>query len=491
MFEYKRIASNANVAAFLRSFGSERSRWNELIEATLLYGIHCLSQNYSLHTLTVDQVQDITRATLKQSTHYYASGGRKGVETCTKRAMALKPSSSWRQGSSEDVPHVVQEPIQEKIPTKAPESVREMDIYSNLLGKKWMNAAWDSFVATTGYPSIEIDPSHEEFAGAYKKLVKYVPPPELSIAPRTFLDFVRNAIVQAMQQPEPIPPTTYTPNPIKVDSPKATDTPKTKNIPRSITKESLHHTKDEVNAQKKPGRRPPTPKTQVPSKVKQQLDANKAQVLRVRKNNTQRMHEALAKHRLELYEERTKESASPKTPTSLVAQSPGAKSLEIADLFTQNNLFQSVPATASDEPIVPDPSLQFELYGDKEARMADEGCRVPLSDRYRKAKDALKSREHDFKGWLGDYGPAHTRTVVPGDWSELDDADTLWLQQRRKTVSLDMSVHELLGGKQSGDLPPYEWNLDIIDQENKPQAPPPPSVLLDPVADVDPAFEWL
>jgi len=54
------MKENRNIEAYLRSFYGEKERWSELIESTLVYGIHCLAQNYPLQTLTIDQIQHLT-----------------------------------------------------------------------------------------------------------------------------------------------------------------------------------------------------------------------------------------------------------------------------------------------------------------------------------------------------------------------------------------------------------------------------------------------
>ena len=45
--------------SYLRTFGSQHTKWNSLIESTLLYGIHCLSNNYTLQALSVQDIQQI------------------------------------------------------------------------------------------------------------------------------------------------------------------------------------------------------------------------------------------------------------------------------------------------------------------------------------------------------------------------------------------------------------------------------------------------
>ncbi|OQR86343.1 hypothetical protein ACHHYP_10653 [Achlya hypogyna] len=438
--EIKRLVQDERAQAFLRSFATERTRWPELVEATFLYGIHCLSQNYSLHALTVEQVRDITRATLKKPLHYAATPLRNGREAAPKRAMATKPSSSWRRGTPDTEPES-DIPSTPEVPTNAPvsESRREIEAYGALLGKPWLDAAWEAFVTTTGYPSIEVDPTDEALRAAYDRL--RLPAANLA-APRTFLDFIRGSIVHAMAAPPPPEPAPDVPS-----SPKPKAAPQT---PSPVT-----------GSQPQP-RRLPKPATQVPSKVKRELEAQKANILRVRKTTTQRMHEALAKHRVEQYEARAAKPATrparPSKPQSVGElrrlkqhrlTSAGANALEIATMLADSPFMKNVTTWVL-------------------------------------AAGYWSHRAIDYKGWLGDYGPAHTRTVVPGDWSELEDADTLWLQQRR--------------GSKKGDLPPYEWNLDVIDHEEpkrRPSSPPPvPLRATQPevstaTGDVDPAFEWL
>lgn len=58
-FAYEPVLEIPMIRAFLNSFKNEQNRFNELIEATLCYGIHCLSNNYSLHSIQVSDVSTI------------------------------------------------------------------------------------------------------------------------------------------------------------------------------------------------------------------------------------------------------------------------------------------------------------------------------------------------------------------------------------------------------------------------------------------------
>ncbi|EQC32840.1 hypothetical protein SDRG_09377 [Saprolegnia diclina VS20] len=478
-FEYRRLLEDDRAKAYLRSFASERSHWNELVEATFLYGVHCIAQNYALHTLTTDQVVDITRATLKKPLHYHATHAVHAHEAAPKRAMAAKPSSSWRRGSADEPsPNPVAPPPPTTPAPALPDGRQELEMYAALVGKPWMQAAWQSFVATTGYPSIDVDASEDAFYTAYDAL-RAAPTLTPHPAPRTFLDFVRAALLHGLRPPvgtDVAPPTIQAPNtvdtssqlnPAKMDvscdqrRPATTSTTRSQPSPAKATTRS----------------QPSTPRarsltsartTTTTSKVKTELEAPKANVLRVRKNTTQRLHEALAKHKRNANDATT--SVPPRATSRPIAR-PGSKALEIAEMLAASPFLQTVETTLP-EPTTTEPTLQSELYGPD--LVDTDGCRAPSANRQR-AKDALKPKRHvDYKGWLGDYGPAHTRTLVPGDWSELDDADTRWLQQRR--------------GTKAGDLPPFEWNLDAIDVE-VPQESSGTSAVH--TSDIDPAFEWL
>ena len=58
-FVYETLLEIPACRSYLKSFSKESKRWNELMEATLCYGIHCLSSNFSLHALRVSDVHEI------------------------------------------------------------------------------------------------------------------------------------------------------------------------------------------------------------------------------------------------------------------------------------------------------------------------------------------------------------------------------------------------------------------------------------------------
>ncbi len=49
------------VKSYLRNFQSEKNQWNELLGITLCYGILCLSRNYTVQSMSVNEVREITR----------------------------------------------------------------------------------------------------------------------------------------------------------------------------------------------------------------------------------------------------------------------------------------------------------------------------------------------------------------------------------------------------------------------------------------------
>lgn len=59
-FKYAPVMEVDPIRSFLRTFSKEKKQWNVLIEATLCYGIHCLSNNFSLHALRVEDISDLT-----------------------------------------------------------------------------------------------------------------------------------------------------------------------------------------------------------------------------------------------------------------------------------------------------------------------------------------------------------------------------------------------------------------------------------------------
>ncbi|KDO26541.1 hypothetical protein SPRG_07943 [Saprolegnia parasitica CBS 223.65] len=329
-FEYRRLLEDDRAKAYLRSFASERSRWNELVEATFLYGVHCIAQNYSLHALTTDQVVDITRATLKKPLHYQATHAVHAREAAPKRAMAAKPSSSWRRGSAEEPSPNPVTPAPSTTPAPVlPDGRQELEMYAALVGKPWMEAAWQSFVATTGYPSIDVDASEDAFYTAYEAL-RDAPTLTPQPAPRTFLAFVRAAMLHGMR------PRTQVASTMQAAMEASPSQPSPARL-AATTKSQPSPEKTQSTPRARP--RPPAPKKEAASKVKAELEAQTANVLRIRKNTTQRMHEALAKHKLHHMEAHA--SAPPRLRSRPLAR-PGSKALEIADMLAASPFLQTV-----------------------------------------------------------------------------------------------------------------------------------------------------
>ncbi|KAF0690003.1 Aste57867_18593 [Aphanomyces stellatus] len=465
-FQYQHLQANESVQAYLRSFQHEKHRWNELVEATLLYGIHCISQNYSLQTLNVDQVQQITRTLLKKPQHYFVhqspSAGR-GLAA----GVATKPSSAWRKGSAAREspvdggndnsgvlqPTARQDTTIDSLP--APPIVRDGKYVawvipsSHPASTPFLDRAWSTYVSTTGYPTPRAL-STDTVAASYVDL--HVAASSTLLSPMSstqnslsFLDYLRGFVVHCVATPLPLAsPTPATPT-------AAAAPPSSKpTLPRTT----------------------PSTRTVIESKVKADVQARKQQVLRVRKTNTQRMHEALAKARLAAYEDAPShpQTAHPHPPR-LSSLGPGAKALEIAHLVGNSTFLQELPDEGEiASPDVASAAIRMELYGNPTQTTKEEGCFARPPPRQPK-----KPIAHDFKGWLGDFGAPHTKSVVPADWTDLEDEDTRWLQRETTT------------GRRRG------WDLDNLfdDTDDTPaddQTSHPDILSHD---QVDPAFEWL
>jgi hypothetical protein len=48
------------VKSYLRNFQVEKARWNEVLGITLCYGMLCLSRNYSLQGMSVNELREVT-----------------------------------------------------------------------------------------------------------------------------------------------------------------------------------------------------------------------------------------------------------------------------------------------------------------------------------------------------------------------------------------------------------------------------------------------
>ncbi|ETV70292.1 hypothetical protein, variant 1 [Aphanomyces astaci] len=448
-FQYKHLQANESIQAFLRSFLHEKHRWNELIEAMLLYGIHCMAQNYSLQTLNVDQVQHITRTLLRKPHHYFVHQQKTNAAT-TSTTSAFKPPSAWRNGtssvddgavrsggiddSSDPLPPPPAPFSHEKQNPPSPvvrDGRRDMDEWTHVLGKPWVDAAWRAYVAATGYPCPSITTSSDSILHSYADLIAatssivvtnnhiHIP----SSSHLSFLDYLRGFVVHCINspaRPSPTPPSIAA---------ASKPSPQPRHAPPLLSSSSKAV--------------PPQ------SKVKHELDRHKQHVLRVRKTNTQRMHEALARSRIAAYDPPVRRAAMPPASTpSLAATGPGAKALEIAHVFATSQFMHDLPpSTENDDPTINDTPaqrmLRTELYGHHDlnpSTLQATGCVAPPDRRQSNRRNVQPNRIHDFKGWLGDYGPAHTKTVAPPDWTDLEDEGSAWLQDaaRRRGYSWDL-----------------------------------------------------
>lgn len=158
----------------------------------------------------------------------------------------------------------------------------------------------------------------------------------------------------------------------------------------------------------------------VKSKVRDEHQQRRKQVLRVRKNQTQKMKEAIAKQRIREYEERqaegkkgtrfTRRTSPKKGPPGSHA---GTAALEIADSFAYGGLMNKFRASSSSgEDHDSSARENVEIYG-RNGLSEPDGCAVE--------KKTKTTKQKAYTGWVGDFGPPHTRTLKPREVWDYDD----------------------------------------------------------------------
>lgn len=239
-----------------------------------------------------------------------------------------------------------------------------------------------------------------------------------------------------------------------------------------------------------PARGLPKTLAHVQSKLKPELDARREKLLRVKKTQSQLMKESLTRTRLAEYEaKRMLDVAGSRQGRSALSRKPpladittgvsvclclwplglasewdgdsdvrcitdtvGAAALEIADGFMTSPLLDSFGGKENDDgdthstTRVRNDPLREELYGTTALDDSYLGCKTPSSShREQRTTTATTTKpSRRYNGWLGDFGPQHTKTVVT-EWGTPDDDDSdTESKQNRPQVSRQGAVRSLL-----------------------------------------------
>ncbi|KAG7400796.1 hypothetical protein PHYBOEH_004310 [Phytophthora boehmeriae] len=347
-----RVGASRAVESYLRNFEGEKSRYQEILEITLCYGVQCLAQNFSLKGISCDELRSITGYDAARKRDFYVRNVSrpvsKGEAQRTPVELRAKPSHSWRDGEEAMADF--------HPPSTGAERESQMELED----------------AATG-PDVQ-------------ELIQSV----TARGPR-----VKDAATEANLQSS---------------MPSAAE-----QIPNETSKNAASR---------------PNPQSPMISAT-EQYDA-----------------------RRELQDVRELRLGPKKVPLNEITK--GAAALEIIDDFMKSPLMdkfgRDVPSTSSSLKHPIDDStpqrrcqpdlFKEELYGTAALDNSFLGCQPPPELRRRKTQSTKPKR--NYNGWLGDFGPLHTKTVRP-EWNEADDDAT----------DTDQRLHQNN----------FEWNFEHLSEE--------------------------
>ncbi|KAL4133313.1 hypothetical protein PRIC2_003632 [Phytophthora ramorum] len=387
------------VETYLRNFEGERARYQEVLDITLCYGVQCLARNFSLKGMSCNELRTITGYDEAKTRDFYVRNASRPTTREQRAPMEVrtKPSHSWRDGEVE-MPDFPEPSAAADNGSSNVKDVTERVHYAHSMGR----AVDEESSASTGEEETFNDKQgaisrREGTALSPLSLPKKGRRGRSGSNPRAAVGNTTPIQSGAVRNRGPLHPQPQQRQP--------------RQIPRSLQ--------------------------QVQSKIQPELDARRQKVLRVKKTQSQRMAEALARARLaeydarrELQDVRDRRLGPKKMPLSEITK--GAAALEIVDdfmksplmdRFGRDELHESVgvehPATdpVQQRPAHRDP-LKEELYGTAALDSSFLGCK-PASKPRRRSEIRPKQTKRNYNGWLGDFGPLHTKTVRP-EWDEVE-----------------------------------------------------------------------
>ncbi|KAG7393204.1 hypothetical protein PHYPSEUDO_011209 [Phytophthora pseudosyringae] len=485
------VGGSRAVETFLRNFAGEKSRYQEILEVTLCYGVQCLARTFSLKGISCSELRAITNYDTAKSRDFYVRNaspspiGREGggMQRSPVEVRA-KPSHSWRDGEVEmpdfPEPSAVAEAgprAKEKAAAGSgagkgtggalyslPPAFDEVDYHTKLLGKQFVDLAWKTFAGREGAQIGTRQELEEKFVRVdQRKTTGTIPALELPVA--SFAEFLSAYVAECVRHAHR---TGGAVNGDKSDEDadanggqesiygrrdadsRRSSVTDGQGRSASTPRAAMGNTKSpRVGAERKQRPLHPQPQQRQPrqvprslqgvqSKIQPELNAARQKILRVKKTQSQRMAETLARARLaeydarrELQDVRDRHLAPKKMPISEITK--GAAALEIVDDFmksplmdkfghedlpTSSGLKQSSTETGRQRPAQKDP-LKEELYGTAALNSSFLGCN-PVPEPRRRSESRPKQPRRKYNGWLGDFGPLHTKTVQP-EWGEAED----------------------------------------------------------------------
>ncbi|KAF1334149.1 hypothetical protein FI667_g2201, partial [Globisporangium splendens] len=528
------------VESFLRNF--ERERVHEVLEVALCYGVFCLAQNFSLKGVSVEELRAITKYEVIKKRDFFVRnagislrrGGRSDaaiMRVDDVNPLHVKPSHSWRDGDDKTATQLLGEsenrdvkmlPSSKQLVSLETSEVAaegkpfdEIDFFTTLFGKPFVDTAWTTFTARNGSQIISKDALRDKFTKVdQRKVAARFPSLELPVS--SFVEFLSeyvkmcvgctttngdgagvDAAVEDMESDDDM--LFREKENMRVNGglkPRQRDISSVADSTRTLVRESgvMGPGKPQRARQTSPQvpQSSPRPRSlqHVQSKVKPELDARRDKMLRVKKTQTQLMKESLARTRLAEYEAKklldeamtgtaSFQRSARKMPLSEITT--GAAALEIADSFMKSPLLDTFNrrdakddstasrVNATTAAATRDP-LRDELYGATPLDDAFLGCK-PSPVPARRNPPTRRKSNRVLPVW------------VPGDENdESDEGDTKHHQTSHRHGEAEtfsdciVSVSHkcpraffFAGRSASSPKNKFEWNFDRIDAENRKQ----------------------
>ncbi|KAF4032644.1 hypothetical protein GN244_ATG15460 [Phytophthora infestans] len=538
------IGSRA-VETFLRNFEGEKSRYQEILEITLCYGVQCLAHTFSLKGISCNELRAITSYDTAKTRDFYVRNASQPIEKETGTLQRLpmevrtKPSHSWRDGEEEILdfpdPLAVTEAKEKTVKYSEtgtatggsalyslPPPFDEIDFHTQLLGKQFVDLAWKLYTGREGAQINTRQELEEKFISVDQRKVPTAIP-ALALPVTSFAEFLAAYIAECVRRSHR---TGHAGDEDKSGSDEALAVNEKESIyglkasvsePRrrsvSTPRAAMGNTKSQgpsrMDAERK--QRPLHPQPQqrqmprslqhVQSKIQPELEARRQKVLRVKKTQSQRMAETLARARLaeydarrELQDVRERRLGPKKMPISEITK--GAAALEIVDDFMKSPLMdkfgrENQPNSESDQHLAQKDPLKVELYGTAALDSSFLGCK-PAPETRRRSESRLKQPRRNYNGWLGDYGPLHTKTVRP-EWDETED-DAPDPEPRAKGSKFEWNFKHLPGGRHETVDRPTNNNkttFESYDGVRRRHDDFDDGLSDGPSANSDPVFRWL
>ncbi|DBA03501.1 TPA: hypothetical protein N0F65_011402 [Lagenidium giganteum] len=445
------------VKSFLRNFRGDQRHASEIISIMVCYGIECLARNAQLKGMTVAELRDITKFKKTQTKDYYVSSTNlpESLRSPADAVVFRKPPRAWRAGDEDHISGRIADATD-----NAPAELDATSLSGMLCASKNERSAYYQCGAT----DVEDPADHHRVASGLRRMIgdklcntlvqtytgrhhvlleddmvdafatvdslkqpSWFEVPSMVSTLNEFAEaYVTHCIRAHSCQPpsvssNPPPPPQPFERQANIDSSSITSSKRSKSVDVAAVPTQRTRTKREeegIKVQDKPSRSR-TSETQ--SRIKDVVSADKNKLLRVKKTQTQLMKEALARARLAEYDRnrRHEEQASAlsiarhkKMPLDKIT--PGAAALEIVDDFIKSPLMDSFCNGVDSSPRRVDKAFEEEIYGKNTPR----SCQAPPRQPLRSMPD--RQKRHNYNGWLGDFGPAHTKTVRP-EWNDSEE----------------------------------------------------------------------